>query len=104
MDVRDRVPSQRPFPVAQTSIRERPHLHEVIGLHPARRMQRRGYEGHPGDCPRLDFWIVLRQQRCRWKSFGEIVQDRSDLGQPAAIDQQRGDLAFWIDSQILGLL
>nr|WP_050425486.1 hypothetical protein [Bradyrhizobium tropiciagri] len=53
---------------------------------------------------RLGLEIVARQQLGLGKAPGEIEQDRRDLGQRAAVDHKRRDLALRIEREIAGRL
>src|SRR5260221_7879455 len=69
---------------------------------PARRVQGGGDEGHPRQRPRFGLDVFARQQFGVRKAPGEIEQDRRDLGQRAAVDDEGRDLAFGVEREIAG--
>jgi hypothetical protein len=56
---------------------------------------------NPGQRLRVGLDIVARQQPGVRKTPGEIVQDSRDFGERTAVDDQRGNLAFRVQRQIV---
>src|SRR5579883_3568517 len=99
MYVGDRIGADRPLLLAQPPIRDGVDLCGCLGPKPARRMERRGDEGHPGDHLRLGLDITWRQERSLRITTREKEQDGGDLGEGPPIDQEGRDLTLWIERE-----
>jgi hypothetical protein len=53
---------------------------------PARGMDRRSNEAHPGDCLGFGLDVVGRQQVCLREPLGQIDQDAGDLGERSMLE------------------